>query len=384
MNSRIYLDHCSTTPVDDSVLDAMLPYFCEKFGNPGTSHQVAGGEAQRAVRHSREIAAEFLNCNPNELIWTSGATESNNLAILGLAANVPHGKRHLITQETEHSAVIEPCRRLEADGWDVTYLNVDQWGQVDVDHLRDALKNETSLVSIMWGNNEIGTIQPIEQIAEICSERGVPFHCDAAQAVAKVPIDLDSVPITLLTLSAHKFYGPKGCGALFQRDLARKKLVRPQTLGGGQEKGMRSGTLNVPAIVGLGAACRLAMTHMDDWSRHTSELRDLFEDRILTDLEDVDCNGAPDARLPNVSNLAFQGTDDEGLLTLLPDIVASTGAACHVADFAPSHVLTALRKRPDVTECSLRFGFGKDNTREEAERAADLVIDAVNRLRSEA
>ncbi len=264
----IYLDHCSTTPVDDSVLDAMLPFLRGSFGNPGTPHQAVGGVVQRAIRAAREATAELINCRANELIWTSGATESNNLAILGFAAEMPPERRHLITQVTEHAAVLEPCRHLEATGWKVTYLPVDEFGRVSVDGLRNAITDGTSMVSIMWGNNEIGTIQPVAEIADICASHGIVFHCDAAQAVGKVSIDVQDVAVSMLTLSAHKFYGSKGVGALFVRDLSKRKPISPRLFGGGQEKGLRAGTLNVPCVVGMGAACSLASANMDAWYQH--------------------------------------------------------------------------------------------------------------------
>ena len=377
----IYLDHCSTTPIDPSVLDAMLPFLRETFGNPGTPHPAVGGVVQRAVREAREATAQLINCRPNELIWTSGATEANNLAILGLAEKTPEGRRHMVTQVTEHSAVLEPCRHLETQGWQVTYLPVDQYGLVDVQQLKDAITEETSLVSIMWGNNEIGTVQPVVDIAKSCVDRGVMFHCDAAQAVGKVAIDLEAVPVSMLTFSAHKFYGPKGVGALFVRDLNKKQLISPRQFGGGQENSLRAGTLNVPCIVGMGAACKLATASRGLWSARTARLRDQFESIIFDRLKHLSMNGQPEDRLPHISNIAFYGTDNEGLLTMLPELVASTGSACHVADFAPSHVLTSLKKAPDVTECSLRFSFGYGNTEEDADVAAMAVCNAVERYR---
>lgn len=380
----IYLDHCSTTPIDPSVLDAMLPFLRESFGNPGTPHPSVGGVVQRAVRDARVAVSNLINCRQNELIWTSGTTESNNLAILGLAEKTPLKKRHIVTQVTEHSAVLEPCRYLEAQGWQVTYLPVDQFGQVDALQLEDALTDSTSLVSIMWGNNEVGTIQPIEEISRICVERDIVFHCDAAQAAGKVSIDVESVAVSMLTFSAHKLYGPKGVGALFVRDLNKQHLISPRQFGGGQEKSLRAGTLNVPCVVGMGAACSLAIENHHKWKEDTAKLRDHFETILFNRLTQISLNGQPANRLPHISNIAFHGTDNEGLLTMLPELVASTGSACHVADFAPSHVLDALPITPKPTECSLRFGFGKDNTMDEVETATRLVIDAVEQYRSTA
>ena len=360
----------------------MLPFLRESFGNPGTPHPVVGGVVQKAIRDAREQTAELINCRPNELIWTSGATESNNLAILGFAETVSHEKRHIVTQVTEHSAVLEPCRHLEANGWDVTYLPVDEVGRIRLDQLNDAISDATSLVSIMWGNNEIGTIQPVRDIAELCADRGIVFHCDAAQAAGKVPVDVEDVAVSMLTFSAHKLYGPKGVGVLFVRDLGKRKLIAPRNFGGGQEKGLRAGTLNVPCVVGMGTACSLALQNIHSWRLHTQRLRDRFESKLFDELKDVSVNGDRNDRLPHISNIAFHGTDNEGLLTMMPKVVASTGSACHVADFAPSHVLDSLPIAPKPTECSLRFGFGKDNTMEEVEKAATFVIDAVKQFRS--
>lgn len=379
----IYLDHCATTPIDSAVLEAMLPFFRDAFGNPGTPHPAVGGVVQRAIRQAREQTAELINCLPNELVWTSGATEANNLAILGHAEVVPINKRHIVTQVTEHSAVLEPCRHLESRGWSVTYLPVDSEGLVDANQLVDSITPATSLVSIMWGNNEIGTLQPIKMIAEVCEKYGVAFHCDAVQAAGKVFIDLQSVPISILSLSAHKFYGPKGIGALFVRNLAKHPRIQPRVFGGGQEVGLRAGTHNVPGIVGMGVACRLALQYQSQWSEHTQRLRDSFETLLMGSLSDVSINGSPTHRLPHVSNISFHGTDNEGLLTMIPDIVASTGAACHIADFSPSHVLTALNKSRDSVASSLRFGFGKDNTYEEIQLAAKLLVTSVHRFRRE-
>ncbi len=378
----IYLDHCSTTPLDPSVLDAMLPFLRESFGNPGTPHPSVGGVVQRAIREAREAAAQLINCRPNELIWTSGATEANNLAILGLAENTPESKRHIVTQVTEHSAVLEPCRYMESKGWRVTYLPVDQFGLIDLQQFENAITDATSLASIMWGNNEIGTVQPVTDIASICVDRGVLFHCDAAQAAGKVSIDLETVAVSMLTFSAHKMYGPKGAGALFVRDLNKKPVVSPCQFGGGQENSFRPGTLNVPCVVGMGAACKLAAAQQIRWSQGIAALRDRFESILLDTVKDVSINGCRSKRLPHISNVAFQGADNEGLLTMVPELVASTGSSCHVADFSPSHVLSALRKSPDVAECSIRFSFGKDNTSNDVSIVVELIREAVSTLQN--
>ncbi len=360
----------------------MLPFLRESFGNPGTPHPSVGGIVQRAVREAREAAAQLINCRPNELIWTSGATEANNLAILGLAENTPEGRRHIVTQATEHSAVLEPCQYLESKGWRVTYLPVDQFGVIDLQQLENTLTDATAFVSIMWGNNEIGTVQPVVEIGKLCADRRILFHCDAVQAAGKVAVDLETVAVSLLTFSAHKMYGPKGVGALFVRDLNKQQRISPRQFGGGQEKTLRAGTLNVPCVVGMGAACKLAVANQQCWHDEVAILRDRFESMLFDRLKDISINGHRSNRLPHISNIAFQDTDNEGLLTMLPEIVASTGSACHVADFAPSHVLEALPAQPKPTECSLRFGFGKDNTLHEVEEATRLVIHAVEQYRA--
>lgn len=380
----IFLDSPSTTPLDVSVLDAMLPYMCASKGNARLLGQFERSRNGTAVRTARESAASLLNCLPNEIVWTSGATEANNLAILGFAANRRKPGR-IVSQVTEHSAVLEPLRQLQRCGWEVELLPVDSLGCVDIDAVFEATSKATDLVSIMWGNNEIGTVHPIGEIAELCADRGITFHCDAAQAVGKTPVDLSELPITMLTLSAHKFYGPTGIGALFVRDLAKQKVVSPLSFGGGQENGLRPGTLNVPAIVGAGAACKLATEKMTAWTSHTTTLRSRFESRLIEELEeDVEINGNCNNRLPHVSSVAFHGTDNDGLLAMLPEIVASTGSACHFADFAPSHVLSALNKKPDVAECSVRFGFTKDNMEVEIDNAATMIVQAVKDFRANA
>lgn len=361
----------------------MLPFFTHNFGNPATPHEFFGGIATRAVARAREAVSTLINCRDNELLWTSGATESNNLAILGFASNVPSDKRHLITQLTEHSSVLEPCRHLETQGWNVSYLPVDRGGRISVEQLKDTIRKETSLVTVMYGNNEIGTLQPVHEIATVCAARGIPFHCDAAQAAGKIPIDVQSVRVSMLTLSAHKMYGPKGVGALFVRDLNKFRILTPRVLGGGQEKGLRAGTLNVPCIVGMGAAASLLSENMQTWPRYIQRIRDRFESSILDAVVDVSINGTREYRLPHISNIAFHGTDNDGLLTMLPGLVASTGSACHVADFAQSNVLSALGTDLDRAHCSLRFGFGKDNTDDEVRTAVDIIADAVTRLRCE-
>ena len=374
----IFLDHCSTTPVDESVLEAMLPYFRDKFGNPNTSHPELGGVAERAVRKAREQLADLLVCHPNEVVWTSGATESNNLAILGFAKNVPSNKRHVITQVTEHSAVLEPIRQLEFEGWKVSWLPVDHTGLIDVDQLKNEITDETALVSIMWGNNEIGTIQDVAAIGQTCKEFDITWHCDSAQTVGKIEVNLSEIPADFLTVSAHKMYGPKGVGALYVRDLPKRNDFSSHVFGGGQEKGFRSGTLNVPGIVGFGHASEIAFKDGQKWIRKIRSLRKQFEEKILNELDQVSINGSRN-RLPHISNMAFARIENEDVLNRMPELVVSTGSACHAASFEPSHVLKALGNSSD--DNSLRFGFGKDNTIAEIEFAAELVVKTINTCR---
>lgn len=378
----IFLDSPSTTPLDRSVLEAMLPHM------RADGDQRLLGQAERSgngpvIRTARESVAELLGCLSNEVVWTSGATEANNLAILGFA-QIRGKPGRIVSQATEHSAVLEPLKWLEQLGWQIQMLSVDESGRISIDELRKSLDEPTDLVSIMWGNNEIGTLQPIAEIADLCATHGTAFHCDAAQAVGKVAVDLAGLPITMLSLSSHKFYGPVGAGALFVRDLAKRKSIAPLTFGGGQEHGLRPGTLNLPAIVGLGTACQLAGENLVRWSRHTQSLREQFESHLMHELSNVSINGNIDSRLPHVTNIEFQGTDNEGLLAMLPEVIASTGSACHYADFNPSHVLSALNKSPSVTDCSLRFGFTKENTVDEVDLAARMIVDAVNEFRANA
>ncbi len=283
--------------MDPRVLDAMLPYMRELYGNPSTPHQSVGRVANKAVGDAREATAELINCRLNEIIYTSGATESNNLAILGRAGATGSEKRHIVTQVTEHSSVLGPCQHLEENGWRVTYLPVDVFGQVAFKQLEEAIDDTTSLVSIMWGNNEIGTIQPVRAIAELCHSRGILFHCDAAQAAGKIEINLADIPISMLTLSSHKMYGPKGVGTLFVRNLSKQKLLVPLSYGGGQEHGLRPGTTNIPGVVGMGVACSLATDNFASWQEGLSKLRDRFENAILASIPNVTVNGDPLSRL---------------------------------------------------------------------------------------
>lgn len=374
----IYLDNHATTPVDPQVLEAMLPYFKGQFGNAASRTHTFGWDAEDAVDRAREQIASLINAQPKDIIFTSGATESDNLAIKGVAAaaNTPH----IITQVTEHHAVLDPCRALERQGISTTILPVDQHGTVDPSDIAKTTTDETVLVSIMAANNEIGTVQAIEEIGAICREKGIYFHTDAAQSVGKLPIDVESMNIDLLSISAHKLYGPKGIGALYVRSRPRVRLVG-QMDGGGHEKGMRSGTLNVPGIVGLGEACALAQQQMETEEKHSRNLRDRLQEHLFKALDQLQLNGHSEKRLPGNLNISFAGVDGESLLMGLRDIALSSGSACTSASLEPSYVLKAIGVSTDMAQSSIRFGIGRFNTEHEIDYVAERVIQEVNRLR---
>lgn len=378
--THIYLDNQATTPVDPRVLDAMLPYFREDFGNAASRTHSFGWAAEAAVDRAREQIAELIHADAREVIFTSGATESDNLAIKGVAAVRRDRGGHLITQATEHHAVLDSCKALQRRGFDVTVLPVDAYGQVDPAAVSDAMREDTLLVSIMAANNEIGTIQPLDEIGAICRERSVLFHCDAAQAVGKLSIDVRALGIHLLSISAHKLYGPKGVGALYVRGRPRVPLVA-EIDGGGHERGMRSGTLNVPGIVGLGTACELARAEMAAEGVRLGALRDRLKTRLFDALDDIHLNGHPEKRLDGNLNVSFEGVDGESLMVGLSEIALSSGSACTSASLEPSYVLRALGAPSRLAESSIRFGIGRFNTQAEIDRAAGLVIEEVGRLR---
>jgi cysteine desulfurase len=383
----IYLDYNATTPVDPRVFDAMRPYFTETFGNAASTSHAFGRVAQDAVVRARNQVAALLNVEQDErqgareIVWTSGATESNNLAIKGVAATYRDKGRHIITQATEHKAVLDPCHRLEAEGFEITCLPTNRYGRVCAEQVAEAIRPDTILVSIMYANNETGTIQPIHDIGAVCRARGVFFHTDATQAVGKVPIDVDADAIDLLSLSAHKLYGPKGCGALFVRRKGPRVRLAPLLDGGGHERGYRSGTLNVPGIVGLGAACEIAREEMPAESRRLAALRDKLESTILSSLERVFVNGDTFHRLPNVSNLSFADADGSSILRGLDDVAVSSGSACTSASLQASHVLRAMGLSDDLAYNSIRFSLGRFTTEAEVDYAAEKVIRLVRSLR---
>ncbi|MBY0502223.1 MAG: IscS subfamily cysteine desulfurase [Alphaproteobacteria bacterium] len=376
----IYLDYQSTTPCDPRVLKVMLPYFTEEFGNPHSRSHAYGWRAEEAVEKARSQIATLIKADPREVIFTSGATESNNLAIKGVAHFYKAQKDHIVTCATEHKCVLDSCRHLEQEGFKVTYLPVQPNGIIDLNVLKESLTDRTILVSIMAVNNEIGVIQPLAEIGKICRERNIFFHTDAAQAVGKIPIDVEAMNIDLLSLSSHKIYGPKGVGALYVR---RKPRVRLQSFisGGGQERGMRSGTLSPPLCIGLGEACKIAQAEMAMETIRLKALRDRFYHIIATSLEDVYINGDSEKRIPGNLNLSFAYVEGEGLMMGVKDLAVSSGSACTSASLEPSYVLRALGIDEDMAHTSIRFGFGRFTTEEEIDLAAEKIIKEVNRLR---
>ena len=378
----VYMDNHSTTPVDPRVVEAMLPFFTEKFGNAASRNHAFGWEAEAAVERAREQVAGLINARPKEIVFTSGATESDNLAIKGVLEFYREKGNHVVTAATEHKAVLDSCKALEKTGRArVTYLPVDGYGRVDPDDVRKAITDRTVLISIMHANNEIGTSHPIEEIGRIAGEKGVLFHTDAVQTVGKVPIDVAAMGIDLLSLTAHKLYGPKGCGALYVRSKAPRVRLTPMLDGGGHERGMRSGTLNVAGIVGLGRACELAAADMEAEQSRILRLRERLREGICAQLDDVFVNGHPTERLCGNLNLSFAFVEGESLLLGLKDVAVSSGSACTSATLEPSYVLKALGVADELAHNSIRFGLGRFNTAEEVEYVIELVVHEVRRLR---
>lgn len=374
----IYLDNHSTTPVDPRVLDAMLPYLTDKFGNAASRSHSFGWAAEAAGATARVQIASLIGSKKEEIVFTSGATESDNLAIKGIAEAFRGKGNHIITAVTEHKAVLDSCKRLEKYGYRVTYLPVRNDGLIHLDALRRAMTDATILVTIMAANNEIGVLQPVEAIAKLCRERGVIFHSDAAQALGKIPIDVVRQNIDLLSISGHKVYGPKGVGALYVRDGIE---IAPTIDGGGHERGMRSGTLNVPGIVGLGKACEICREEMPQESCRIAGLRNRLLEKIKAGLNDVYANGSFEHRLPGNLNMSFAGVDGEELMTAIDDVAVSSGAACTSAHVEPSYVLKALCLSDELAQSSIRFGIGRFNTEAEIDYAAAKVVHVVQQLR---
>ncbi len=386
MKLPIYLDNNATTPMDPRVLEAMLPYFTDVFGNAASRNHEFGWKAEAAVESARETIATAIGADPKEIVFTSGATESDNLAIKGVAEMYRSKGDHIITATTEHKAVLDTCKALERNGFRVTYLTVDKEGFIDLDQLREAITDKTTLVTIMHGNNEIGTIQDIKAIGAICRERGVLFHTDATQTVGKIPFNVDELNVDLASFTAHKMYGPKGCGALYVRKRKPRVRLVAQMDGGGHERNMRSGTLNVPGIVGFGKALEIAMAEMEQDTAHAVRLRDRLWNAFRGALDELYINGPdplthPEKRLPGNLNVSFAYVEGEAMMMGIRDIAVSSGSACTSASLEPSYILKALGVGEDLAHTSIRFGIGRFTTEEEIDYTVAQVVDAVQKLR---
>jgi cysteine desulfurase len=376
----IYMDHHSTTPVDPRVLEAMLPFFTETFGNAASRSHSFGWKAEEAVEHAREEVARLIGATAREIVWTSGATESDNLAVKGVARFHATRGRHLVTTAIEHKAVLDSMAAMAREGFEVTILPVSGEGIVDPEAVRAALRPDTVLVSVMHANNDVGTVQPVEEIGRITREKGVLFHTDAVQSLGRIPFDVESANADLVSLSAHKMYGPKGVGALYVRRRPRARLVA-QIDGGGHERGYRSGTLNVPGIVGFGKAAALAREEMPVEAPRILALRERLQRAILSGLDRVVVNGSLSRRLPGNLNVSFEHVEGEALLIAMKDVAVSSGSACTSASLEPSYVLRAMGVRDDLAHASIRFGLGRFNTEEEVDHAARVVIEKARKLR---
>jgi cysteine desulfurase len=382
VKTPIYMDNHATTPVDPRVLEAMLPYFTERFGNASSRNHAFGWESEAAVDTVREQVARLIHArSPKEIVFTSGATESDNLAIKGVADAYKDRGNHIITCVTEHKAVLDSCKALEKRGYKLTYLPVNRDGLIDLNRLREAITDKTILISLMAANNEIGTILPVREIGRIAKEKGVLVHSDATQAVGKIPVDVQDMNIDLLSLTAHKMYGPKGVGVLYARASDPRVKLTPIIDGGGHERGMRSGTLNVAGIVGLGAACAIAQAEMAQEAERMTALRERLKAGILGAIDEVSVNGHPELRLPGNMNLSFAFVEGESLLMALKEIAVSTGSACTSASLEPSYVLRAIGLPDELAHTSIRFGLGRFNTEEEVDFTVRRVVEEVTRLR---
>jgi len=381
MKLPIYMDNHATTQVDPRVFEAMRPYLTNIFGNSASRNHSFGWEAEEATEKARKQVATLIGATSKEIVFTSGATESNNLALKGVAEMYAEKGNHIITAATEHKAILDTCKRLEKHGTRVTYLPVQQNGLVDLDQLRAAITDKTVLISIMHANNEIGVLQPVREIGKIAKERGVLFHTDGTQAAGKIPVNVLEDNIDMMSISAHKMYGPKGVGALYVRRRNPRVQLTAQMDGGGHERGMRSGTLNVPGIVGLGEACAIAQAGLAQEYKRMEYLRDKLKDRLLASLDEVYINGTMEHHLPNNLNVSFAYVEGESLLMGINEIAVSSGSACTSATLEPSYVLKALGAGDDLAHSSIRFGLGRFNTEEEVDYVAGKVIDVVKKLR---
>jgi cysteine desulfurase len=378
---RIYLDHQATTPVDERVVEAMLPYFTEVYGNAASNDHLFGVDAKKAVDKARKTIANAINAKSDEVIFTSGATESDNIAVLGVAERYEDEGRHIITCVTEHKAVLDPCKELEERGWEVTYLPVDEYGMVDPDDVQNAIRDDTTLISIMMANNEVGTIAPVKEIGAIAREHDVKFHTDAAQCLGHIPIDVDEMNIDLMSASAHKCYGPKGIGLLYRRRSRPRVNVKPQMFGGGHERGLRSGTLNVPAIVGFGKAVEVGLKEMGEKNERYREWTNRMFNLLQQELSDVERNGHPTDRLAHNLNVYIPGIESRALIVDLKETAVATGSACTSADVEPSHVITVMHDKQRA-HSSIRISVGRTNSADQISRAARRIADAVDQLRA--
>ena len=382
IKTPIYLDYAATTPTDPRVVDAMLPYFTTMFGNAASRTHVFGWQAEEAVEAARREIAATINCDPKEITWTSGATEGNNLAIKGAVEFLREsGKKHVITAVTEHKAVLDTCKHLERNGVEVTYLPVDRDGLVTPAQVEAAIRPDTAICSIMLANNETGVLQPIAEIGAVCRKHGVLMHTDAVQAFGKIPVDVEALNVDLMSLSAHKIYGPKGVGALYVRRRRPRVRLAPQIHGGGHERGNRSGTLNVPGIVGFGFAAKVARESLAEESAHILALREHLRTRLMTEIPHATLNGSAEHRLPGILNISFAYVEGESLLMGLKDVAISSGSACTSASLEPSYVLKAMGLDDELAHSSLRISVGRFTTREELDHIADLIAREVARLR---
>lgn len=377
----IYMDNHATTPLDPRVLEAMMPYFTDTFGNAASRNHAFGWEAEAGVETAREQVAKLIGATAREIIFTSGATEGDNLAIKGVAEMYRERGNHIIAQVSEHKAILDTCKRMEKYGYRVTYLPVNRDGLIELEDLKRAMDDKTILVTIMFANNEIGVVQPIAEIGKLCRERGVVFHTDAVQAVGKIPVDVNAMNIDVLSISAHKLYGPKGVGALYVRRRNPRVQLAAQIDGGGHERGMRSGTLNVPGIVGLGKACEICRLEMTEEAERQRTMRDHLREKLENALDYVEVNGSWEHRLPGNLNMSFVYVEGESLLMGINDVAVSSGSACTSATLEPSYVLKSLGLGDDVAHSSIRFGLGRFNTMEEVDYVADKIIDVVRKLR---
>ena len=380
--SQIYLDYQSTTPCDDRVVKAMLPYFSQNFGNAHSKSHAYGWTAESAVENARLSIAKLIGSGPKEIIFTSGATESNNLAIKGVAKFYQDKKNHIITCVTEHKCVLNSCRELEQEGFDVTYLSVKKNGLIDLNDLQSAITTKTCLVSIMMANNEIGVIQPIMEIGQICRKEGIFFHTDAAQAAGKVNIDVENLNVDLLSISSHKMYGPKGVGILYVRRKNPRVRLKALISGGGQERGMRSGTLPTALCVGFGRAAEIALVEMEEESKRLLELRQYMWNRLQKQLSNIYLNGDENIRLPGSLNISFAYVEGEGLMMGLKDLAISSGSACTSSSLEPSYVLRSIGVGEDLAHTSIRFGLGRQTTKKDVDFSISRIVEEVSRLRN--